>query len=158
MTSKILKKSMKTLKKLSIILLLTSCSIVKHHGQYIDDTEIKKVISQNMQSPLDMDAVFEILGTPNFKSEIPNSNKFYYMYRLTSYSSVLPPKTLKQRIVEVKFNEAETKLLDLKVIDGNFNDDITTSYLKTVTPISQKRLLTNYFANFRRFAKKEPVR
>ena len=158
MTSKILKKSMKTLKKLSIILLLTSCSSTKHHGQYIDDKEIKEVVAKNLQSPLSMDDVFEMLGTPHFKSEIPDSNKFYYMYRLTSYSSVFLPKTVKQRIVEVKFNDNEDRLLDVKVVDGNFNDNVTHSTLKTESPTNEKKLLTTYFANFRRFTKPEKVR
>jgi outer membrane protein assembly factor BamE (lipoprotein component of BamABCDE complex) len=149
---------MKTLKKLSIILLLTSCSSIKHHGQYIDDDEIKLVVSKNSKVPLNMDEVFEIIGTPNFRSEIPNSNKFYYMYRSTSYSAFFTPKTIKQRIVEVKFNKSEDKLLDIKVIDGNFNDNIQTVNLKTLSPTNEQALLNNYFANFRRFTKKENVR
>ena len=158
MTSKILKKSMKTLKKLSIILLLTSCSSTKHHGQYIDDREINEVVVKNLQSPLNMDDIFEILGTPSFRSEIPNSNKFYYMYRLTSYSSIFLPKTVKQRIVEVEFNDKEDQLLDIKVVDGNFNDNVTYSTLITESPTNEKKLLTTYFGNFRRFTKPEKVR
>lgn len=149
---------MKTLKNISLILLLTSCSTIKHHGPYINDDDIKKLQENSSKKTLNMDEVFEILGTPNFRSEIPDSHQFYYIYRLTSYNPFLKPKTIKQRIVQLNFSNTEDKLLKFEVIDNKFNDNIKMLHAYTLNPTEQEGVLRTYFSNFRRFVKRDNKR
>jgi len=84
------------------ILLLQGCQTIDIRGQFVEDTAIKKLEEHSLSKA----EVVDLIGTPTLIPDYSPST-WYYVQRSLARRAWLEPKVIEQRIVEVKFNNAD---------------------------------------------------
>jgi len=98
------------------ILILSGCQTIDIRGQYVEDTAITKL----EERALNKGEVVELIGTPTLIPDY-SPNTWYYVQRSMAKRAWFEPKVIEQRIVEVKFNNAN--IVDEVVVRNNSQVD-----------------------------------
>ena len=119
--SRAFNKFMKTLIiKLLILatstLILSGCQTIDIRGQYVENNAIEKLETRT----LNKEEVVELIGTPTLIPDY-SPDTWYYVQRSLARRAWFEPKVIEQRIVEVKFNNAD--IVEEVVIRNNSQID-----------------------------------
>jgi outer membrane protein assembly factor BamE (lipoprotein component of BamABCDE complex) len=115
-------------------------------GNMLDDDQLAKVqVGTDTQTD-----VLRKIGTPTTKAPF-DDHTWYYMGQDTEKHGILDPKVVKERIVEVHFNEQG--IVDLAQDVKNHREDVPLVRDKTPTSGSEMTMMQQFLGNMGRFNK-----
>lgn len=136
----------KKLINLFCLLTLLGCQSISSHGNYIDDLELKTI----KESAIKKSQLFEVLGTPTIEP-FDQENVCFYVERSLINKAWFKPKTIKQRILKIKFDNHGV-VEDISLKDDSYKDiSILKEYTKTYG--TELSFTQKFFRNIGRFNK-----
>lgn len=104
--------------------ILSGCQTIDIRGQYVENSAIAKLEEHS----LNKEEVVDLIGTPTLIPDY-SPNTWYYVQRSLARRAWFEPKVIEQRIIEVRFNNAD-KVDEVVIRNNSQIDDMkgTTEY------------------------------
>lgn len=143
----------KTISILALTCFIAGCtSSIGNHGYEVDSADFSQVrIGLDRQED-----IIKRLGSPSSTSTF-SPTVWYYVSKETTTTAFFTPKTRKQKVITITFNDAGvvTAVQDIK--DENFKEVVPNKNV-TETTGYQSGILREIFSNFGRMGTKKPTR